>query len=123
MLIGLMFNLGLLQTKVFAITDDEKLVIKVREGINKLGIGIESKVKVKLKDKTEIKGYISEISDNGFTVVDKNNISNNIPYPQVKQVKGNNLSKGARIAIGIGVILLIGLFYGLVVLRDEPPSR
>ena len=28
-----------------------------------------------------------------------------VPYPQAKQVKGNNLSKGAKIAIGMAAVV------------------
>ena len=30
-----------------------------------------------------------------------------IAYPQVKSVKGNNLSTGAKIAIGVGIVAAI----------------
>jgi hypothetical protein len=113
-LIGLVLNLGLLPTKVFAINNEEKLDVKIKEGVRKLGTGIDAKVKVKLKDNTKIKGYISEITDNGFTVVSENNTSTEILYPQVKQVKGNNLSTGAKVIIGIGVLLGIILVITLL---------
>lgn len=114
MMIGLLLNLTFYSTTM-ANTKEEKLEAKVRVGIAKLGIGKESKVKVKLKDNTEIKGYISEITEEGFSVVDGNlNVTKNVLYPQVKQIKGNNLSKGVRIAIAIGVILAIGIVFALL---------
>lgn len=82
-------------------------------------MGENSLIEVKLKDKTKVKGYIGEISDDYFVVIDKlNGTSTKVPYPQVKQAKGNNLSTGAKIAIGLGilaavlVILLIFENYG-----------
>jgi hypothetical protein len=85
---------------------------KVKVGIEKLGTGHDTRVEVKLRDKTRLKGYISEISDAGFVVTDlKSGASNNVTYAEVSQVKGNNLSTGAKIAIGIaigvGVTLLV----------------
>jgi hypothetical protein len=42
-----------------------------------------------------------------FVIVDeKTNATSTVAYPQVKQVKGNNLSTAAEIALGVGVILL-----------------
>jgi preprotein translocase subunit SecF len=80
---------------------------KVKAGITQLGTGTEARVEVKLRDKTKLKGYIGEASAEQFTVVDaKTGTATIVAYPQVQQVKGNNLSKGAKIAIGIGVILL-----------------
>lgn len=80
---------------------------KVRAGIAQLGTGTEARVEVKLRDKTKLKGYIGEAGAEQFTVVDaKTGAATVVAYPQVKQVTGNNLSKGAKIAIGIGVILI-----------------
>jgi hypothetical protein len=77
---------------------------KVRAGIEKLGVGRETRVEVKLRDKTRLKGYISEASENGFVVTDlKTGASNTVAYADVSQVKGNNLSTGAKIGIGIAI--------------------
>jgi preprotein translocase subunit SecF len=86
---------------------EAQFVEKVKAGITQLGTGTEARVEVKLRDKTKLKGYISEASAEQFTVVDaKNGTATTVAYPQVQQVKGNNLSKGAKIAIGVGVILI-----------------
>ena len=85
---------------------------KVKLGIEKLGTGSNTRVEVKLKDKTRLKGYISEIGENEFAVTDpKTGASNTVAYADVKQIKGNNMSTGAKIAIGVavgvGLVLLI----------------
>jgi hypothetical protein len=75
-------------------------------------VGKEAKVQVKLKDGTKLKGFISEITDDYFVVTnEKDGQSTAIPYPQAKQVKGNNLSTGATIAIAVGVALLLGILW------------
>lgn len=80
---------------------------KVKEGISKLGTGAEARIEVKLRDKTKLKGYISEAGRDSFVMVDdKTGATATVTYSQVKQVKGNNLSRGAEIAIGVGVILI-----------------
>ena len=49
-----------------------------------------------------------------FVVVEENTkISTEVPYSQAKQVKGNNLSNGAKLAIGIG--LLVGFTVILII--------
>ena len=107
-----MLNLSFAATS-FANTNEEKKAAtaeKVKAGILKLGVGPEAKVEVKLYDNTKIKGYVSEATNDHFVVVDaKTSAVTEIPYPNVKQVKGNNLSGGIKLAIGIGIILLIGI--------------
>lgn len=81
---------------------------KVKKEINKLGTGEETRVEVKLRDTRKLKGYIGETGDEGFSVVDaKTGAATKVLYPQVQKVKGNNLSTGAKIAIGLGVVVAI----------------
>jgi len=80
---------------------------KVKEGIGKLGTGADARIEVKLRDKTKLKGYVSEAGEDSFVIVDeKTNATSRVAYSQVKQVKGKNLSTAAEIALGVGVILL-----------------
>ena len=88
---------------------------KVKASVLKLGTGEAARVKIKLRDKTKLAGYISAADGEGFTVIDsKTGMATTIPYPQVKSVQGHNLSTGAKIAIGIGIaaaIIFIILWY------------
>lgn len=89
---------------------NEKLTRRVKAAVVRLGSGPDARVKVKLKDGTMLEGYVDDAEDDHFVVVDeRTNVPTTIPYPQVKQVKGNNLSEGVRIAIGVAVIITIGL--------------
>ena len=96
---------------VMAATKAEKeaaYAVKVKAAIEKLGVGPDARVAVKLRDKTNLKGYVSEVSDDHFTLIDdKTNAATSVAYPLVKQVKGNNLSKGVKIAIGIGIAIYL----------------
>lgn len=81
---------------------------KIKSEIARLGTGINARVEVKLRDKTKLKGYISEVGNESFAVVDdKTGSSTTVTYPQVKQVKGNNLSTGAKLAIGVGIAAIV----------------
>ena len=82
-------------------------VEKVRESVRRLGTGETARVEVRLRDKTKLKGYIDEAGENSFVVVDASGASHTVLYPQVKKVKGNNLSTGARIAIGVAIVAAI----------------
>ena len=77
---------------------------KVKAGIAKLGVGKESRVAVKLRDKTKLAGYISQIGEDSFTVTDlKTSAATTVAYANVTQAQGKNLSTGAKIAIGIAI--------------------
>ncbi len=81
---------------------------KVKQAIAKLGTGEMALVKIKLRDKTKLEGFVSAIGDDSFVVTDiKTGVAATVAYPQVKQVKGNNLSTGAKIAIGVGIAVAI----------------
>jgi hypothetical protein len=105
-------------TSTYAATWQEKQdrsVEKVKASVLKFGTGEGARVKITLRDKTKFEGYISASDDQGFTVKDsKTGVATTITYPQVKSVKGHNLSTGAKIAIGAGIaaaIIFIILWY------------
>jgi hypothetical protein len=97
---------------------DAELAGKVKAGVLKLKTGSDARIAMKLRDKTVLGGYVSEAGDTSFTVIDKEGKPTRVAYASVAQVKGHNLSTGAKIAIGLGiavavlVILLIFENYG-----------
>ncbi len=108
-LIALVNLLGVVSAFAKSNTENElRLATKVKENIEKLGTGEQAKVKITLKDKSKIEGYVSQISADSFTVTNsKTGLETMVDYSQVKKVKGSNLSTGARIAIGVGIGLAI----------------
>jgi hypothetical protein len=90
---------------------------KVKAGVEKLGVGEETYVRVKLRDKTKLAGYISEAREESFVVTDlKTSEATTVAYADVKKVKGHNLSTGAKVAIGVGVALAVLLVVVLLIL-------
>lgn len=88
---------------------------KVKIGILKLGLGANARVQLTLRDGRKVKGYIREAGQDSFVVVDaKTGASTTITYTQVKQIKGNNLATGAKVALKLGAILAIGLGLSLL---------
>ena len=88
--------------------DDEKRAEKVRTEIRKLGTGPDARIKLKLRDKTKLEGYVSEANDTDFTVVSlRDGTATTVAYPQVGTARGNNLSGGVKIAIYIGVAVAL----------------
>jgi hypothetical protein len=82
---------------------------KVRTQLAKLGTGKDALVRVELRDKTKLEGYVSEVGAESFVLTDKTGKATTVAYPQVKKAQGNNLSTGAKIAIGAGVAAAIVL--------------
>lgn len=97
-----------------------RLTAKVKEGIRRLGVGKSARIEVTLRDKTKLKGYIREAGDANFIVVDANSgEAVTVAYPQVKQIKGHNLSTGAKIALGIGIGVGITLLIFYLIMLGE----
>ena len=97
---------------------EAKLAADVKSRIIKLGTGSTARIEVKLRDKTKIKGYVQEITEDHFVVVDdRTGAATTIAYPQVKQVKRNKLSTGAKYAI---YVLIMGIIFAIGNSGDEP---
>lgn len=80
---------------------------KIRSKVAKRGVGPNAKVKITLVDGTKLQGYVSEARADSFTVTDaKTGGSVVVEYSQVKQLKGEGLSKGAKIALGLGIAVV-----------------
>jgi len=87
---------------------------KVKASVARLGTGENARVEVKLKDGAKLKGYVSEIGDAGFVVTNaETKTATPVSYSNAKQVKGNNLSTGVKIAIGAAIIFVVFVIIGL----------
>jgi hypothetical protein len=116
-LIALLTNLAGM-SPAYASSKEEKQALfaeKVKASVLKLGSGEAVRVKVKLRDKTKLEGYVSGAGEEAFTVTNpKTGIATTVAYPQVKSVQGHNLSTGAKVAIGVGIaaaVIFIILWY------------
>jgi len=100
---------------------------KVKEAIRSLGVGELARVKLKLKDGKKLKGYISESGEESFVVTSpETGATTTVAYPQVGQVKGHNLSTGAKIAIGVGILAAVVIVVAVVIAANWPvgfPNR
>jgi len=73
----------------------------------------EEHVKVKLRSGSEVKGRITQSSENGFTVIeDKSGNSTQIAYADVSNVEGRGMSKTKKTLIGVSIGA--GVFIALV---------
>lgn len=77
---------------------------KAQTEVAKRGVGEKSRVRVLLKDKSEVEGYISDIGASSFQVTNKEKTRvREIAYGEVEKIRGSGLSRGAKIAIVVGV--------------------
>ena len=96
---------------------------KVKADVQKRGIGEKSRVKVRLRNKEQVKGYISKIEDASFDVTDKNTgRATTISYADVQKVQGPGLSKGAKIGIVVGAAVVVVVVVIVVALSKIGPT-
>ena len=77
---------------------------KMKTDVFRRGTGEKSKVVVKMKDGTKMKGYISQTGEDSFDLTNsKTKQTTAVAYRDVAQVKKQGWSKGAKIALGIGI--------------------
>src|SRR5579863_2241065 len=72
--------------------------------VQKMGVGERSVVRVKLRDGRQLRGYVTEIGNDSFTVADKmSNKTTFVSYGDVQTLKGKGLSTAAKVLIGVGI--------------------
>jgi hypothetical protein len=82
---------------------DTQATEKSRATVQKIGLGRDARVEVKLHDQTKIKGYVSAAEEDFFTVTDaKTGKSQTVRYAEVASVKkpGHGLSTATWVIIG-----------------------
>src|SRR5215471_18488751 len=75
---------------------------RAKNEVQKRGAG--ERVRVTLRDKTEVKGYISQINAESFQVTDKKSGRvTTVAYHDVLKVRKQGMSTAAKIAIGAAI--------------------
>jgi hypothetical protein len=98
-----------------------KFTEKVRARILNLGTGPRARVRLELRDKTHLTGYVSEAGADSFTVTDaKTGRATSVEYRQVAGVGGRGMSAGKKLAIGLGVAAGALGVLAVVIARDLP---
>lgn len=83
--------------------NDSRRAEKVRAQVVRLGTGADARVKLELRDKTKLEGYVSEAGAETFAVTDAAGRATTVEYSQVRKARGNNLSTGTKVVIGVGI--------------------
>lgn len=100
------------------------LAAEVKAGVARLGTGTSSRVRVLLQDKTKYHGYIAEIAEDHFVVADaKTGALAPVGYAEVKGIKGNNLSTGAKIGIGVAIAAAVGIIAAIIMSKSNDDNK
>src|SRR5215475_12725671 len=87
-----------------AVANNAQQTEKVKMAIQQRGTGTNAKVKVRLLDKTERKGFISRIDETSFQLTDQKSAhTETIAYDSVEKVSGPGISGATRIVLYIGI--------------------
>jgi len=92
-----------LETAQAQTSRDAELAAKSRAKVAKIGVGQNAKVEVKLRDESRIKGYVNEVHQDSFTVVERETgVSRSVAYADAMDVKrsGGGLSTKGWAIIG-----------------------
>ena len=111
------------QFSAFAQTQNDKdlrLVLNVKNTIARVGTEPNRKLKVRLRDGTKLKGYITEIKDDHFALLDtKSGKVVSVEYSQVSEARRDGLSRFATALIATSVVFGGLMTLGLIAARSE----
>jgi len=95
---------------VFAQTVDASNAEKIKAVVARRGVNEKKRVRVKMLSGVKMKGYISQIGDDSFTLaISKTRQPVVIAYRDVSKVESGGLSGGARVGIIVGAAVGAGL--------------
>jgi hypothetical protein len=98
---------------------DPKKVEKIKQQIAAIGATSKEIIVVKLRGKPGTSGYVGEIADDQFTLIDKTGPVK-ISYAEVKGIRRTHLSTKAMNVLGfVGVALLGAMVVAVVVLAPR----
>lgn len=110
MLSGVLLSAALGSQPAGAQTGKDAGTDEARAKIEKMGVGRDARVEVRLRDATKVKGYVSAAEKDSFTVTDsKTGATRAVAYDEVAQVKkpGGGLSTRAWVIIGAAAVAAV----------------
>ena len=98
---------------------DAQAAEKARATVEKIGLGREARVEVKLRDQTKIKGYVSAAEQDFFTVVtdSKTGTSQTVRYAEVAKVKKPGHGFSATTWAIVGAVAAAAIIVGVTVVK------
>ena len=99
---------------------------KVKADVTRRGVGHQARVRVKLRDKHELKGHITQIDEDSFQmVVDQDELDAQtaqsrlitVQYAEVEKIRGPR-SRAASVAIGVGLTVVLVAVLAVIVVAE-----
>ena len=101
----------------------EAQTAEIKAALKKRGTGEKSKIKVKMRDGREVKGWIAELNADDFVIADlKSGIRTTILYSDAAKLKKSGLSFGTKIGIAaliVGAVAVTVIAVGVKNLDDD----
>ena len=100
----------------------DREIAKIKNAISKRVADDKDRVKLKMRDGSEVKGRLDQAGGDSFTLTkDKGGQAMTFAYADVQKVNGRGLGKGAKIGIIAGIV--VGVFAILVIkaVKDFDP--
>jgi small nuclear ribonucleoprotein (snRNP)-like protein len=96
----------------------QRKAASVKAKVQKIGTSEKRQVRVKLQNGTELRGYISKIDGESFTVTDGTiGVATALSYDDVQSVEGKGLSTAAKVlivtGIGAGIAVAVVAIHGV----------
>ena len=86
-------------------TSSDEATEKMKAKVQKIGVGTNAKVEVKLRDNSQMRGYITESNQDSVTMFDKNSGSTKtVSYADATQVKKSSGGFSTKSLIIIGAV-------------------
>jgi hypothetical protein len=84
---------------------DQQATEKIRTKVLKMGVGVNARVSVKLRDNTQLSGYISNAEQDSFTVVERGTgFNKTVSYADTQSVKKAGSGVSAKTLIILGAV-------------------
>ena len=84
---------------------DQQATEKIRTKVLKMGVGVNARVAVKLRDNSQLNGYISDAGQDSFTVVERGTgFNKTVSYADTQSVKKAGSGVSAKTLIIIGAV-------------------
>jgi hypothetical protein len=96
----------------------EQATSQIKADVARLGLGEKARVEVKMRDNTRLKGYVSTVGEDSFTVIDsKTGASKTLAYADVARVKKPGGGLSTRTWIIIGGAATAAIIVGVTVIK------
>jgi hypothetical protein len=118
MLCGILVSLTSGVRPAVAQTTNNAELVQIRTRVQSIGAGQNARVEVKLKNSSNVKGYVSGAGPDSFTIVDsKSGSPETVTYADVAQVKKSHSGLKVQTWIILGGVAVAAVIVGLTVIK------